>query len=107
MGQSRPFKANHPTVSIPITLAATGSGGRGLSHPRAAEDTAGDESGRDAAPAGGRQQYSDALEADGRCLRAGRQQVRVELVARLTKILDNGVASTNIENRREGGPCLI
>jgi hypothetical protein len=35
--------------------------------------------------------YSEALEADGRCLRAGWQQVRVALVARLSKILDNGV----------------
>jgi hypothetical protein len=33
----------------------------------------------------------EALEADGRRLRAGWQQVRVALVARLSKILDNGV----------------
>jgi hypothetical protein len=43
-------------VLVPRDPAATRSGERDLSYPRAAEDPAGDEPGRNAAPAGRRQQ---------------------------------------------------
>ena len=60
---------------VPRDAAAAGSCRRDLSHPRAAEDPAGDEPGRDAAPAGRRQQPQGSHTAQSRLwLRVARRR---------------------------------
>ena len=63
--QSQPHH-DRAAVLVPRDAAAAGSRRRDLSHPGAAEDSAGDEPGRDPAPAGGRRQPQGSRAAQSR-----------------------------------------
>jgi len=61
-GRGEHLQHDRAAVLVPRHLAATGSGDRGRSHPRAPEDTAGDEPRRAAAPARRRRQPKEPLQ---------------------------------------------